>query len=245
MLHSDREKLRSARPQVIQPIISLETNSLIALRWWHDDDGVSVPDHSWLEVSRVWSRHEDKPGVGTWFSVVAGAGIWLNVGRSVRLQRKTYRGSALYADWLRMQGIRSGTAGEKEALNALMAAYPEFAKGYWHNDAFTAMAYELGYDTVQINASASPGAFGRIYTVPEIVVVSQASMLRPGCAMEPASDTSGFSARAAIRHCARDRHGNASTRTGCPYETELRTHRATRGCLCEKTSMQLLCRETV
>ena len=117
-----------------------------------------------------------------------GTGIWLNVGRSVRLQRKTYS-AQLYADWLRMQGIRRDAAGERQAWTDLMLAYPEFVKSWWHSDAFTVMAYELGYDTVQINASES-----HPYTVPEIVLVSRASMLR-GCTVP----TSGFSARAAIK----------------------------------------------
>ena len=230
-------KQRNA-PRAIAPIVDYK-NSLIALRWWYDGDSVSVADHSWLEVTRSWLPHEDKPGVGTWFSVAPGAGIWLNVGRSVRLQRKTYRGSALYADWLRMQGIRSGAAGERQAWTDLFLAYPEFVKFWWHSEAFTVMAYELGYDTVQINASES-----HPYTVPEIVLVSRASMLR-GCTV-PAHDEpiSGFSARAAIKHCARYRHegNNTSARVGCPFDSELRTHRATRPCLCDNTS-HLTCRE--
>jgi len=182
--------------------------------------------------------HEEKPGVGTWFSVAPGTGIWLNVGRSVRLQRKHYRGSALYADWLRMQGTQSGAAGEREAWNALVEAYPEFVKFWWKPEAITVMAYELGYDTVQINASNS-----HPYTLPEIVLVSRASMHRPGCTMDPTRDgpISGLSARAAIRHCARDHQGQTSFQGACPFKTELRTHRATRPCLCDNTSRLLSC----
>ena len=219
----------SQQPERIIPLFDESTKHprLIALRWWFVEDRVSVPDGSWLEISRKSLERDAKPGVGKWFTVSPGTGIWLNVGRSARIRRKDFQGSALFSEWLSLLGIREvDTVRADRAVRRLVHTFHSafLGKPWWYTDIFTIMAYELEYDSVQISTSVS----GTVCE-PELVLISRSSMLRPDC------NTSGLTLREGLVRCSRPEV------KACPDGTDLRTQRATKECHCDDTSLLLRC----
>ena len=98
--------------------------------------------------------------------------------------------------------------------------------GHWQDpdyqqDVFVFMAYELGFDTVQI-------ADGTLKN-PEIVVVSRPSMVQSGCCDK------GCDAAKALRRCAPRVH------SACGYGIELRDAHGSRACACNSSARLLSC----
>ena len=149
--------------EAIEPIFSHK--KMIAIRWWSVADRKIFHDFSWVEVFRQFNVHETKTGVGTWFVHAPGSGIFVNIGRSYKLKLKTFKNTHLYRQWLTYKNMSA-----LEADTYISNKYPEFKKWWWKTDAFTVMAKELGYDSVQIMNSQSQRFFNT-----EIVLLSENS----------------------------------------------------------------------
>ena len=102
---------------------------------------------------------------GCWFFPAVGSGVYLNLGRTWLLYRKSDV-SALHAQWARDDPQARGTLASSSS--------PELArlKGMPRGEAFPVQAADLGFDTVSV-------VHNSMFSLSEIVVTSRACMALP------------------------------------------------------------------
>lgn len=176
-----------------------------AIRWWWSASAPTTaahasplysgaPDYSWVEVTR-WACPVEggRPRFGTWFAAAAGSGIFLNVGRSYRIAAKgkflperTENGSHQYLQlvdaWRASRGVGMETA------RRIVYDWAHNGSLQVWGDAFALMAFDLGFDTVQVG-TGSDGA-GAGVPSPQIVHLSPPDH-GPGPADRPPRFVSG------------------------------------------------------
>ena len=214
----DDAPLPHAAPVQGLELYSATAGELTSLRWWFSGDTMRAPDHSWVEVARWQYPRESDTGVGTWFAPAPGSDVWINTGRSVRISHKRTGADSVHS------GLALAWAASRNlsAVNARIARdliSPELGWNPWshynfHADIFTVMAYELGFDTVQIEVGTD---------VPEIVVVSAVSMLRADCC-----EAGSCTPLESLRRC----EPPPSFRSACGHRIAVRTARLARECVC-------------
>ena len=171
-----------------------------------------------MEVARWQYPREFEAGVGTWFAPAVGSDVWINTGRSVRISHKDTgadsQHSGLALAWAAHRNMSQANTRLARQLFARELGRDPWASRFFPGDVFTAMAYELGFDTVQIDLGTNQ---------PEIVVVSRESMVRSGCC-----EDGSCSAIEALRRCELP----PSTHSACGHRIAVRTARLARECSC-------------
>lgn len=167
-----------------------------AVRWTQRNESVSVtypwhPDGTWVEVMRFDSGvkwMEGVRGYGTWFDMAPGSGIFVNVGRSARGhgERELLNG-AFMEEWLaahRLAAANRSTFVWKRGGHFFShkVTIPREAvallEGVSWIEPYPFMAYELGYDSVQVSSTAGYGVS------PQLIVTSRESVVNASCVCE-------------------------------------------------------------
>lgn len=125
------------------------------------------PDGSWIEVMRSGKEGEGHGGAGCWFFPAAGSGVWLDAGvsASVRSRRSLSSFNPIALRWLRLHKdelptgaaltsiydvTRSTNTSRYTMPHWLEASAPSWYGGGHGRERFTLMAYETGFETVQL-----------------------------------------------------------------------------------------------
>lgn len=140
---------------------------LRGLRWWWPANGGearAAADGSWVEVMRrQWDR-EARPLQAAWFFLAPGSGIWLNTGKSVRLdtwhqEDITADHAKLEAAWRRAFGLSTSQAAARHKAwrhkEGLFSKRERRGNGNWFNEVIVPMAREQGFETIQIRRALS------------------------------------------------------------------------------------------
>jgi hypothetical protein len=147
-----------------------------ALRWQDDSMDRMAAAGTWLEVHRIRMREEGHHAYGFWLSPAPGSGIWMEARRPLQVPHKAVAAQLLVREWQSRNPSVKFDAAFERAIQAgewnllakikwtiipIIAARSK-ARGdagggklFWHSDSSMAyLAYELGYDTVQVRRNA-------------------------------------------------------------------------------------------